>query len=193
SIMCLDRMGSRSADNIIEGINKSKETPFPKVLFALGIRYVGETTAKKIAMAFRSLDAIRNASAEDLLQVDEVGDRIAQSVVSYFADPDNIAIVERLRTAGLKFEIDADDSEIISDILQGKSIVVSGNFSRPRDELKQLIEKHGGKNASGVTSNTDYLIAGDKMGPAKLQKAEKLGTKIISENEFMQMINEPQR
>jgi DNA ligase (NAD+) len=186
-------MGSRSADNIIEGINKSKETPFPKVLFALGIRYVGETTAKKIAMAFRSLDAIRNASAEDLLQVDEVGDRIAQSVVSYFADPDNIAIVERLRTAGLKFEIDADDSEIISDILQGKSIVVSGNFSRPRDELKQLIEKHGGKNASGVTSNTDYLIAGDKMGPAKLQKAEKLGTKIISENEFMQMINEPQR
>ncbi|MDR1130364.1 MAG: NAD-dependent DNA ligase LigA [Prevotellaceae bacterium] len=189
-IIRLERMGSRSADNIIEGINKSKETPFPRVLFALGIRYVGETTAKKIALAFRSLDDIRKASVEELLQVDEVGERIAQSIEQYFADGDNIAIVERLRTAGLKFEVETDGNEIISDRLQGKSIVVSGNFSRPRDELKQLIEQHGGKNSSGVTSNTDYLIAGDKMGPAKLQKAEKLGIKIISENEFMEMIND---
>lgn len=191
-IVRLERMGSRSADNIIEGIGRSKETPFPRVLFALGIRYVGETTAKKIALAFRSLDAIRKASAEELLQVDEVGERIAQSIVQYFADANNAAIVERLRAAGLKFEIETGGDEILSDILQGKSIVVSGNFSRPRDELKQLIERHGGKNASGVTSNTDYLIAGDKMGPAKLQKAEKLGIRIISENEFMEMINEPQ-
>ncbi|MDR1594614.1 MAG: NAD-dependent DNA ligase LigA [Prevotellaceae bacterium] len=190
-IVRLERMGSRSADNIIEGINKSKETPFTRALYALGIRYVGETTAKKIAMAFRSLDAIRNASLDNLLQVDEVGDRIAQSIIQYFADDNNIAIVERLKAAGLKFEVEIGDNEILSDKLQGKSIVVSGNFSRPRDELKQLIERHGGKNASGVTSNTDYLIAGDKMGPAKLQKAEKLGIKIISENEFMEIINEP--
>jgi DNA ligase (NAD+) len=187
-IACLERMGDRSADNIIEGINKSKEVSFTRVLFALGIRYVGETTAKKIALTFRSLDAIRNASLDDLLQVDEVGDRIAQSIIQYFADDSNIAIIERLKAAGLKFEIDADDNEILSDKLQGKSIVVSGNFSRPRDELKQLIERHGGKNVSGVTSNTDYLIAGDKMGTAKLQKAEKLGIKIISENEFLEMI-----
>jgi DNA ligase (NAD+) len=191
-IIRLERMGSRSADNIIEGINKSKETPFPRVLFALGIRYVGETTAKKIALAFRSLDNIRNASTESLLQVDEVGERIAQSIVQYFADTNNVAIVERLRAAGLKFELETGDNEILSNKLLGKNIVVSGNFSRPRDELKQLIERHGGKNASGVTSNTDYLIAGDKTGPAKLQKAEKLGIKIISENEFMEMINNTQ-
>jgi DNA ligase (NAD+) len=190
-IVRLERMGSRSADNIIEGIAKSKEVPFPRALYALGIRYVGETTAKKIALAFRSLDAIRNASLEDLLQVDEVGERIAQSIIQYFADDNNIAIVERLKAAGLQFEIEVDDNEILSNKLQGKSIVVSGNFSRPRDELKQLIERHGGKNASGVTSNTDYLIAGDKMGPAKLQKAEKLGVKIISETEFLAIINEP--
>ncbi|MDR2383542.1 MAG: NAD-dependent DNA ligase LigA [Prevotellaceae bacterium] len=189
-IVRLERMGSRSADNIIEGIAKSKEVPFPRALYALGIRYVGETTAKKIALAFRSLDAIRKASLDDLLQVDEVGDRIAQSIIQYFAEPNNIAIVERLKAAGLKFEIETDN-EILSDKLYGKNIVVSGNFSRPRDELKQLIERHGGKNASGVTSNTDYLIAGDKMGPAKLQKAEKLGVKIISENEFLAIINEP--
>jgi DNA ligase (NAD+) len=191
-IVRLERMGSRSADNIIEGIRKSKETPFTKVLFALGIRYVGETTAKKIALTFRSLDAIRSASTDDLLQVDEVGERIAQSIVQYFADADNIAIIERLAAAGLKFEIDAGGNEILSDKLQGKNIVVSGNFSRPRDELKQIIEQHGGKNAAGISANTGYLIAGDKMGPAKLQKAEKLGIKIISENEFMKLINEPQ-
>jgi DNA ligase (NAD+) len=188
-IISLERMGSRSADNIIEGINKSKEVPFPRVLFALGIRYVGETTAKKIALAFRSLDAIRDASLNDLLQVDEVGERIAQSIIQYFADDNNISIIERLKTAGLKFEIEPEDNEMLSNKLQGKSIVVSGNFSRSRDELKQLIERHGGKNSSGVTSNTDYLIAGDKMGPAKLQKAEKLGIKIISENDFLEMIN----
>ncbi|MDR1582309.1 MAG: NAD-dependent DNA ligase LigA [Prevotellaceae bacterium] len=188
----LERMGNRSADNIIEGINRSKEVSFTRVLFALGIRYVGETTAKKIALTFRSLDAIRNASLEDLLQVDEVGDRIAQSIIQYFAEDNNIAIIERLKVARLKFEIDVDDNEILSDRLQGKNIVVSGNFSRPRDELKQLIERHGGKNTSGVTSNTNYLIAGDKMGPAKLQKAEKLGIKIISESEFLEMVNETQ-
>jgi DNA ligase (NAD+) len=161
------------------------------VLFALGIRYVGETTAKKIALAFRSLDALCNASQEDMLQVEEVGERIAQSVLQYFADERNIAIIERLKTAGLKFELGADDTETpLSDKLKGKNIVVSGNFSRSRDELKQLIEQHGGKNSSGVSSNTDYLIAGDKMGPAKLQKAEKLGIKIISENEFVEMIGE---
>jgi DNA ligase (NAD+) len=191
-IVRLERMGSRSADNIIEGIAKSKDVPFPRVLYALGIRYAGETTAKKIALTFRSLDAIRNASFDELLQVDEVGERIAQSIIQYFADANNITIIERLKASGLKFEIEIQtgDNEILSDRLYGKSIVVSGNFSRPRDELKQLIEQHGGKNASGVTSNTDYLIAGDKMGPAKLQKAEKLGIKIISENEFLDMIND---
>jgi DNA ligase (NAD+) len=189
-IVCLERMGSRSADNIIEGIARSKDVPFPRVLFALGIRYAGETTAKKIALAFRSLDAIREASLDDLLQVDEVGDRIAQSVIRYFSDAGNVAIINRLKAAGLKFEIETGDNEILSDRLYGKNIVVSGNFSRPRDELKQLIERHGGRNASGVTSNTDYLIAGDKTGPAKLQKAGKLGIKIISENEFLEMINE---
>ncbi|MDR1896452.1 MAG: NAD-dependent DNA ligase LigA [Prevotellaceae bacterium] len=188
-IVRLDRMGDRSADNIIEGIKKSKEAPFPRVLFALGIRYVGETTAKKIATAFRSLEAVKNASMDELLQVDEVGERIAQSIIQYFADNRNLEILERLKNAGLNFEMTTDDAQVVlSNKLKGKNIVVSGNFSRSRDELKQLIEQHGGKNVSGVSSSTDYLIAGDKMGPAKLQKAEKLGIKIIGEQDFMDII-----
>jgi DNA ligase (NAD+) len=187
----LEGLGSRSAANIMDSIERSKSVPFPRVLFALGIRYVGETTAKKIAIAFRSLDAIRSASIDDLLQMDEVGERIAQSIVLFLADAENIAIIERLRTAGLKFESDNDDSVLLSSRLKGKKIVVSGNFSRPRDEMKLLIERHGGKNVSSVSSSTDYLIAGDKMGPAKLQKAEKLGVPIISENEFIELINKP--
>ena len=188
-IMQLERMGSRSADNIIDGLNKSKEVPFSRVLFALGIRYIGETTAKKITHAFRSLEAIKNASFEELLNVDEVGERIAKSINDYFAELANLQIIERLKKAGLKFELEEDAfSAPLSDKLKDLSIVVSGNFSRSRDDLKQLIEQHGGKNASGVTSKTDYLIAGDKMGPSKLQKAEQMGIKIISEQEFIDMI-----
>ena len=188
-IAALERMGKRSAKNIVDGLERSKQTPFARVLYALGIRYVGETTAKKIASALRSLDAIRNASLDRLLEVDEVGDRIAKSIIDYFADERNIETIERLRNAGVKMEIDDEETLPASNILQGKSIVVSGNFSRSRDEMKKLIEQHGGKNSSSVSSNTDYLIAGDKMGPAKLQKAEILGIKIIDENEFIKLID----
>jgi DNA ligase (NAD+) len=188
-IVNLERMGSRSADNILEGLEKSKEAPFARVLYALGIRYVGETTAKKIAAAFSSIDDIKNASIDKLMQVDEVGERIAQSLTAYFADSQNLEIIERLKAAGLNFMSDSNGMELLSDRLLGKHIVISGNFSRPRDEMKKLVELHGGKNVSGVTSNTDYLIAGDKIGPAKLQKAEKLGTKIIDEQEFLSIIN----
>ncbi|MDR2423317.1 MAG: NAD-dependent DNA ligase LigA [Prevotellaceae bacterium] len=188
-IAALERMGKRSAKNIVEGVERSKQTPFPRVLYALGIRYVGETTAKKIASAFRSLDAIRQANLASLLEVDEVGERIAKSIIDYFADQRNIETIDRLRKAGVKMEIDEEEIPPASNILQGKNIVVSGNFSRSRDEMKRLIEQHGGKNSSSVSSNTDYLVAGDKMGPAKRQKAEILGIKIIDENEFIKLID----
>lgn len=187
----LDRMGEKSADNIIQGIARSKEVPYERVLFALGIRFVGETVAKKVAKAFRSIDALTAANLDALIHVDEIGLKIAQSIISYFADDKNRELVERLRNAGLKLEADEEDLSGHTDILQGKSIVISGVFSRhSRDEYKELIEKHGGKNVGSISKKTSFILAGDNMGPSKLEKARSLGIAIIDENEFLSMIGE---
>ena len=183
----LPRLGEKSADNIIQSIENSKLTPFHRVLFALGIRFVGETTAKYLAAHFRSLDAVMAASREELIEAEEVGEKIADAIIDYFADEKNILIIERLRAAGLQFE--AEERVAASERLAGMAFVISGSFAdHSRDELKALIEAHGGKNLAAVSANTSYLLAGDKIGPAKLQKANKLGVKIISEQEFVEMI-----
>ena len=186
-IAVLPRLGEKSAENIMQSIERSKQVPFHRVLFALGIRFVGETTAKYIAAHFRTMDAVMAASTEELLEAEEVGAKIADSIKEYFADQSNIAIVERLRAAGLQFE--AEQKQTASSSLEGLTFVISGSFAdHSRDELKALIEAHGGKNLAAVSGNTSYLLAGDKIGPAKLQKATKLGVKIISEAEFMALI-----
>ena len=182
----LPRLGEKSADNIIRSIERSKQVPFQRVLFGLGIRFVGETTAKYLAEHFRSLDAVMKATREELVEADEVGGRIADAIIEYFAEDENLRIVRRLRDAGLQFEAEA--RELASESLAGKTFVVSGKFSRSRDEMKELIEMHGGKNLAAVSGNVDYIVAGENMGPAKLKKAEKLGVKIISEEEFFAMI-----
>lgn len=186
-LAALPRLGEKSADNIIRSIASSREVPFNRVLFGLGIRFVGETTAKYLASHFKNIDAIMAASATELMESDEVGAKIADSIMDYFADESNRAIIERLRKAGLQFEM--EQKELLSDTLTGKNVVVSGKFAdHSRDELKALIEAHGGKNQSGVAANTDFIVAGENMGPAKLQKAQKLGVRIISEQEFMAMV-----
>ncbi len=188
----LPRLGEKSAANIIQSIRLSAEVPFHRVLFALGIRFVGETTAKYLAEHFRSLDAIIGASHEELLEAEEVGSKIADAIIEFFADEENRTIIARLRAAGLKFE--AEQKQNLSESLAGLTFVISGSFAdHSRDELKALIEAHGGKNLAAVSSNTSYLLAGDKIGPAKLQKATKLGVKIISEQEFVAMIGGSQR
>ena len=186
----LPRLGEKSADNIIRSIirsvERSKAVPFQRVLFWLGIRFVGETTAKYLAEHFRSLDAVMRATREELVEADEVGGRIADAIIEYFAEEDNLRIIRRLRAAGLQFEAEA--RRLASEALAGRSFVVSGKFTRSRDEMKELIELHGGRNLAAVSGSVDYLVAGDKMGPAKLKKAEKLGVRIISEEEFIAMI-----
>ena len=184
----LPRLGDKSADNIIRSIARSREVPFHRVLFALGIRFVGETTAKYLAAHFGSLDAVRKATHDQLVETEEVGGKIADAVLEYFADENNELIIERLRAAGLQFEAEA--RKLTSETLAGLSFVISGKFSNhTRDELKELIELHGGRNLAAVSANVDYLIAGENMGPAKLKKAEKLGVKMISEDEFTRMIS----
>ena len=186
-LAALPRLGEKSADNIIRSINSSKSVPFARVLFGLGVRFVGETTAKYLAAHFKTLDAVITASKEQLLEAEEVGDKIADAILEYFADAQNIAIIERLRAAGLQFEEEA--KVLHSNCLEGKNVVISGKFlDHSRDELKELIELHGGKNQSGVSANTDFIVAGENMGPAKLQKAEKLGVKILSESDFIALI-----
>ena len=186
-IALLPRLGEKSADNIINSIEASKAVPFARVLFGLGIRFVGETTAKYLASHFKSIDAVMAADKAALMESDEVGDKIADSIIAYFADPVNASIIERLRAAGLQFEAEA--TELKSNILEGKNVVVSGKFTiHSRDELKALIELHGGKNQSGVSSTTHFIVAGENMGPAKLQKAEKLGVTILSEQQFIELI-----
>lgn len=183
----LPRLGEKSARNIIQSIDSSRSVPFHRVLFALGIRFVGETTAKYLASHFGSMDAVMQATQEELLEAEEVGDKIADSIMDYFADEQNRAIIERLRSAGLQFE--AEQKVLASQALEGMSIVISGSFElHSRDELKAMIEANGGKNLAAVSANTTYLLAGAKIGPAKLQKAQKLGIKIISEQEFLAMI-----
>ena len=186
----LERMGEKSAENIISGIAKSKEVPYERILFALGIRFVGETVAKKIAKAFHSIDELAKADLESLKSVDEIGEKIAQSIISYFADVRNQAFVEQLKKAGLTLERKEDEKLQYTDKLAGKSIVISGVFSlHSRDEYKDMIEKNGGKNVGSISSKTSFILAGDNMGPAKLEKAQKLGIKIITEEEFLSILS----
>lgn len=185
----LDRMGDKSAVKIVHGIADSRQVPFERVLFALGIRFVGETAAKKLAKAFGNIDALESATQEQLMEVDEIGEKIAQSVVNYFSMPANRELVERLKEAGLQMTKEEEDEGEKSDKLAGMSIVISGVFSHhSRDEYKELIEKHGGKNVGSISSKTSFILAGENMGPAKLEKARKLGIKIINEDDFLQML-----
>ena len=189
-IIPLERMAEKSAENLINGIEKSKSIPFERVLYALGIRYVGETVAKKLAKHYKSIDALANASIMDLILVDEIGDKIAQSVVQFFENQENIRIIERLKRYGVQLE-SGEESALLSDKLNGKTFVVSGVFEiYSRDELKKAIEDNGGKVGSSISSKTDYVVAGDNMGPSKLEKANQLKIPIISEVDFKNMIND---
>lgn len=189
-VISLERMAEISSQNVIDGIAASKAISFSRVLFGIGIRFVGQTVAKKLAKHFKNIDALMAASHEELVAVDEIGDRIAESVVSFFEDERNREIVERLKSHGLQFEIE-ESGEPASNVLEGKSFVVSGVFSQfSRDEIKAAVEQHGGKNVSSISKKTDYVLAGDKMGPSKLKKAEDLGIPIISEEDFVGMISD---
>ena len=190
-IQGLERMGRKTAENIVSGIAASRAVPFERVLFALGIRFVGETVAKKLARAFGSIDALRRADMQALTTIDDVGERIAQSIIAYFANPQNRALVERLEAAGLQFSRTDEELAGQTDRLAGQAIVISGVFARhSRDEYKALIEKHGGKNTGSISAKTSFILAGDNMGPAKLEKARKLGVRIVDEDEFLRMIDE---
>lgn len=185
-LMSLERWAEKSARNLLNSLRESKSVPFERVLYALGIRYVGETVAKRLAMSFHSIDELMHASFEQLVAVDEIGDRIAQSVVTYFADERNRQIVERLRAQGLQMAVSEAVLANRSDRLKGLTFVISGTFSQhSRDEYKTMIEQHGGKNTGSVSGKTSYILAGDNMGSAKLEKAAKLGVRIIHEDEFL--------
>jgi len=185
----LERLGAKSAYNIQAGFEKSKEVPFERVVFSLGIRFVGETIAKKLAFAFKSIEALEQATLEELISVDEIGDRIAQSVVMYFNDPQNIETVNRLKSAGLQMRLSEDKLKSHGTSLSGLSIVISGTFSlHSRDEYKTMIERNGGKNVGSVSSKTSFILAGENMGPEKLKKAESLGVKLKDEITFLEMI-----
>ena len=185
----LERMGEKSAENIVNGIAASKEVPFERVLFALGIRFVGETVAKKIAKSFTDIEELENADLEKLKNIDEIGEKIAQSIITYFSNPVNRELVERLKSNGLQLHRTEEDLSGYTDKLAGQSIVISGVFTHhSRDEYKEMIEKNGGKNVGSISSKTSFILAGENMGPAKLEKAQKLGVTIVSEEEFLQMI-----
>jgi DNA ligase (NAD+) len=186
-LLGLDGWKDRAAERFLKSLEESKKTPFEKVLFALGIRHVGETTAKSMARHFKSIDAMAAATREELLAVDDIGEVIADSVLAFFADGVNSDTIERLKTAGLQFQIEKE-AEQLSDTLKGKTIVISGNFSISRDEMKALIAAHGGKNSGSVSGKTAFLLAGEKAGPEKLKKAESLGVRIITEKEFMEEV-----
>ena len=186
----LDRMGEKSAENIIKGIKVSKEVPFERVLFALGIRFVGETVAKKIAKSFNNIEELENADLEKLTSIDEIGEKIAQSILIYFSSPLNVSLIERLKSAGLQLYRKEEDLNEYTDKLAGQSIVISGVFTyHSRDEYKDLIEKNGGKNVGSISTKTSFILADENMGPSKLEKAHKLGIKIISEDEFLTLIS----
>jgi DNA ligase (NAD+) len=188
-ILPLERMAEKSADNLIKGVSESVAIPFERVMFALGIRFVGETVAKKLAKAYKNIHAMAVASKEELMAVDEIGERIAESVVAFFSNEKNQNAIERLKEKGVQFSLSAEKLENQTDILKGKTLVVSGVFeSVSRDQLKKLIEDNGGKVGSSISSKTSYLIAGDKMGPSKRTKAENLNVSIITEQEFLGMV-----
>ena len=190
-LLTLERWAEKSARNLMNSLRESKAVPFERVLYALGIRYVGETVAKRLASSFHSIDRLMEASFEQLVDVDEIGDRIAQSVVAYFSDAENRQIVERLRAQGLQMEVSEEVLANRSERLKGLTFVISGIFTQhSRDEYKAMIEQHGGKNTGSVSGKTSYILAGENMGPAKLEKAAKLGVRIIREDEFLKMIEE---
>ena len=184
-----DGSRQKSAMKIISGIEESKNVPFERVVFALGIRFVGETSGKLLARHFKNIDALMNATLDELLEIDGIGEVMAKSIITYFHNEENMQIVERLRSYGLQMALSREQMENASDLLQGKSIVISGVFQHhSRDEYKMMIEQNGGKNVGSISGKTSFILAGDNMGPSKLQKAEKLGIRIVSEDEFLEMI-----
>ena len=190
-LMFLPRMGAKSAENIVAAIDASRQVPFERLLFALGIRFVGATVAKRLARAFVSMDALMAASLDELMAVDEIGERIAASVREFFSKESNVELVSRLRSAGLKFVAEEEDVLDRTEILKGKSIVISGVFTHhSRDEYKAMIEKNGGKNVGSVSKSTSFILAGENMGPSKLEKAEKLGVPLVNEDEFLAMLEQ---
>jgi DNA ligase (NAD+) len=187
----LERFGEKSAMNLVKSIESSRQVPFPRLLYALGIRYVGETVASKLAEAFPGMEQLMNADKEQLQEVDEIGERIAQSLRSYFSDEHNRQFIARLKAAGLRMEMEPT-SEKISDALAGKSFVISGVFARhSREELKSMIKNHGGKNSGSISARTDYVLAGENMGPSKFQQAKKLEIPVINEEQFLAMLPPP--
>lgn len=186
----LDGKGEKSAENIINGIEQSKKVPFERVIFALGIRFVGETVAKKIAKSFTNIDELINASKEELINIDEIGEKIAQSILNFFSNETNRTLIQRLKDAGLTLQRSEEERADYTDKLSGLSIVISGVFTHySRDEYKAMIEKNGGKNVSSISAKTSFILAGENMGPSKLDKANKLGIKIINEEEFLKLIS----
>lgn len=189
-IASLERLGDKSAARIIDGLEASKKVPFARVLFALGIRYVGETVAKKLVAAFKNIDHLMEASYEQLIDVNEIGQRIAESILNFFGNSENRFLVDQLRQIGLQFELSDEELEGTSNTLNGLSIIISGTFEKhSRNELKKMIEQHGGKNVGSISKKTSYMLAGENIGPAKLEKVRKLQIPIISEDEFLAMIN----
>ena len=185
-----DGSRTKSAQRIVNGIQKSKEVPFERVVFALGIRFVGETSAKLLARHFKNIDALMNASLEELQEVEGIGEIMAKSIITYFHNPDNLAIINRLRDYGLQMALSESQTTMMSDRLAGQSIVISGVFAHhSRDEYKLLIEQHGGKNVGSISAKTSFILAGENMGPSKLEKANKLGIRIVSEDEFLELID----
>jgi len=190
SLLQLDRFAEKSADNLLLGIENSRKNPFNKVLFALGIRHTGETVAAKLAKSFKSLEALKSATTEELIKTSDIGEVIAASIHDYFSDPLNLSLLERLKSAGLSFEeAGTDENDIVSDLLKGKNILYTGTFEHfSREELEKLIESHGGKVASGISKKLDFLIEGSNAGPSKISKATTLGVKIISEEDFLHLL-----
>jgi DNA ligase (NAD+) len=189
-LLPLERMAEKSAQNIIDGIANCVNIPFERVLFAIGIRHVGETTAKKIAKKVMTIDALAHMNKEQLVEVEEVGETIADSIIAFFHNKENKEIIARLKKAGLQMEISSEQQQAVTNKLEGKTIVVSGVFTKySRDQIKDLIELNGGKNSGSISKKTSFVLAGENMGPEKHKKAESLGVPIISEEEFEKMIN----
>jgi DNA ligase (NAD+) len=185
----LERMAEKSAQRILDGLEASKKVPFERVLFALGIRFVGETVAKILVKKLHTIENIQAAKKEELTEIDEIGERIAESVVDWFSKTEHIQLIEKLKGHGLQFQISEDKIGNKTDKLSGLSIIISGTFEKySRDELKQMIEQNGGKNIGSISKKTSYMLAGDNMGPSKLEKASQLGIPIISEDEFLKML-----
>jgi DNA ligase (NAD+) len=190
-LLPLERMAQKSAENIINGVENSKTIPFDKVLYAIGIRFVGETGAKKLAKHYKNIEALSVATLEELTLVEDIGGKTAQSLVEFFQNEANKESIERLKSVGVQFELVEAFNPNATDKLAGKTIVVSGVFEKfSRDDLKKAIEDNGGKNGSSISAKTDYVVAGDNMGPAKLEKANQLGIKILSEDEFIEIIKQ---